>query len=88
MIMTAMIRRNHKLNHVFLNSIMLLAICFLSLSTLVQAADIGTGISYQGRLDDVGVPANGSYDFKFSLYDEVTVGTQVGSTLSQTLAHH
>ena len=52
---------------------------------IANAADVGTTISYQGRLDDAGAPANGSYDFKFSLYDDLAAGTQVGSTLSQTL---
>ena len=55
------------------------------LSLQAQAADIGTGISYQGRLDDTNAPASGSYDFQFTLYDNVTAGTQVGNTLPQTL---
>jgi hypothetical protein len=29
----------------------------------------GTAFTYQGRLQDNGTPANGSYDFKFSVYD-------------------
>jgi hypothetical protein len=46
------------------------------------AAVVGTGITYQGYLDDGGSPANGFYDFQFSLYDAAAAGVQVGSTLS------
>ena len=76
-------RRNHKLTQAFLSSILMVFIGLLSLQA--QAADIGTGISYQGRLDDTNAPASGSYDFQFTLYDDVAAGTQVGNTLPQTL---
>ena len=33
---------------------------------------------------DGGAPANGTYDFEFSLYNAISGGTQVGSTLSMT----
>jgi hypothetical protein len=33
------------------------------------ATDMGTAFTYQGRLCDDGVPANGLYDFTFELYD-------------------
>lgn len=45
-------------------------------------APVGTGFTYQGRLDDGGNPANGSYDFQFSVYDAVAAGAQVGATLT------
>jgi hypothetical protein len=38
-------------------------------------------ISYQGQLNDGGVPANGIYDIKFQLFDALTGGTQVGPTI-------
>ncbi len=41
---------------------------------------MGTAFTYQGRLTDLGTPANGDYDFNFSLYDDLTGGSQVGST--------
>ena len=41
---------------------------------------VGTAFTYQGRLADGGSPAHGDYDFKFSLYDDLTGGSQVGST--------
>ena len=34
----------------------------------LPAAALGAGFSYQGHLEDNGVPANGSYDFQFRLY--------------------
>ncbi|HEX4343879.1 MAG TPA: hypothetical protein VH255_10830, partial [Verrucomicrobiae bacterium] len=42
----------------------------------------GSAFSYQGRLSDSGLPANGSYDLTFSLYDNVTGGYQQGNTLT------
>jgi len=43
-----------------------------------------TAFTYQGQLGDHGTPANGAYDFLFSLYDSPTNGTQIGSTLTGT----
>src|SRR5438876_148744 len=42
----------------------------------------GTAFTYQGSLNQSGSPANGSYDFTFKLYDALTSGNQVGSTVS------
>ena len=50
----------------------------------VWASPLTTAFSYQGRLDDSGAPANGSYDFRFRLYDSSAGGLQVGSTLYHT----
>jgi hypothetical protein len=36
--------------------------------------------TYQGRLTEGGIPANGIYDLRFSIYDQETGGTQYGST--------
>ncbi|GAB4505940.1 MAG: hypothetical protein Kow00123_00780 [Anaerolineales bacterium] len=44
-------------------------------------ATIGTTFAYQGRLNAGGSPAEGIYDFKFTLYDDASGGTQVGSTV-------
>lgn len=35
----------------------------------------GTAFTYQGQLREAGVPVNGSYDCRFTLYDAVTGGT-------------
>ena len=42
---------------------------------------MGTVFTYQGRLTDGGSPADGDFDFLFSLYDDLTGGGQVGSTV-------
>src|SRR5829696_5100260 len=42
-------------------------------------APVGSAFTYQGRLLESGNPANGSYDFRFSLHDAATGGSQVGS---------
>jgi len=40
---------------------------------------LGTAFIYQGRLNDGGSPANGTYDFEFKLYDAATDGTLIGT---------
>jgi hypothetical protein len=48
------------------------------------SAPNGTSFTYQGKLMDGGVPANGSYDLQFKLFDALISGNQVGGTLTQT----
>ena len=43
---------------------------------------VGSGFTYQGRLDDGGSAASGLYDFQFRLYDAPAAGTQINNTLS------
>jgi hypothetical protein len=38
--------------------------------------------TYQGRLTDGGTAANGNYDLQFALFDSLSGGAQVGSTLT------
>ena len=45
-----------------------------------HASPVGSAFSYQGRLVASGVPAEGSYDFHFNLYDVASAGSQVGLT--------
>ena len=45
-----------------------------------EAAPVGTAISYQGRLNDGGAAATGNYEFRFTLHDAPTAGTQIGPT--------
>lgn len=40
--------------------------------------------TYQGRLQQSGAPANGSFDLAFALYDQATGGNQVGATVTET----
>jgi len=49
----------------------------------VSTVPLGTAFTYQGQLQDGGVPANGDYDFQFSLYNAAAGGTQIGTTLTK-----
>lgn len=44
----------------------------------------GTAFSYQGRLNDAGAPANGSYSLRFAVYDAVTNGNRVSLWLTNS----
>lgn len=59
--------------------LLLLALC---LANLAHAVPVGTVFTYQGKLEDNGVPANGLYDFEFRLFDALTDGAQSGPVLS------
>jgi trimeric autotransporter adhesin len=65
----------------FITFVALVLACCLSAS-LIQAQT--TAFTYQGRLTDSSLPANGAYDFQFKLFDAVSAGTQIGSTLAPT----
>jgi len=43
----------------------------------------GTAFTYQGGLSVNGAPANGNYDFGFSLYNDPQGGSQIGGTQTQ-----
>ena len=53
------------------------ALAMLAGISCVQAQ--GTAFSYNGRLNDGGTPANGSYDLRFSLCDAANNGSTIGS---------
>jgi hypothetical protein len=44
----------------------------------------GSGFTYQGRLTSSGSPANGQFDIRFTLFDDLSVGNQVGSPVTIT----
>jgi len=52
-----------------------------SQADVIKAVPMGTGFTYQGRLIDANVPADGLYDLQFKLYDANVGGTQKGSTI-------
>lgn len=60
--------------------------CALLISNLHlshHAADAqGTAFTYQGRLNNNGVVANGWYDLQFAIHDGPAGGSQVGGSLS------
>ena len=45
---------------------------------------MGTAFSYQGRLNDGAGVANGSYDFRFSLFNQGSGGIQVGGNITNS----
>jgi len=51
------------------------------LAGVAKADPIGTGFTYQGTLQNGGVPVTGNADFRFKLFDAASGGAQVGSTL-------
>ncbi|MCZ6834910.1 MAG: hypothetical protein O7G85_03980 [Planctomycetota bacterium] len=46
------------------------------------SAQSETDFTYQGELMESGVPANGTYNMDFMLFDALTAGSQVGSTIN------
>ena len=55
----------------------------LGLTAAVEGqTPVGTAVTYQGRLEEGGLIADGAYDFQFRLFDASAAGLQVGSTLS------
>jgi hypothetical protein len=60
-----------------------LSLALLSLNPQLSTAHAqGTAFTYQGRLNDGGSPASGSYDLTFALFDAATSGNQVGGTVT------
>ncbi|MGE0886856.1 MAG: hypothetical protein AB7P14_25325 [Blastocatellales bacterium] len=59
----------------------LLLIFFIANINLALAQT--TSFTYQGRLNDSGNPATGMYDLQFRLFDALTGGNQVGSSLTR-----
>ena len=57
-----------------------LVLCIFAVGARAQT----TAFTFQGRLNDNGVPATGSYDLQLKLYDTAATGTgtQVGSTIT------
>lgn len=51
-------------------------------ATVGAAAASGTAFTYQGRLGAGGNPANGIYDLKFTLCNDATAGSTVGSPMT------
>jgi hypothetical protein len=61
----------------------LLALAVLNARVGIARAQ-GTAFTYQGRLSDGALVANGSYDLKFTLFDASTGGSQVGTDLTNS----
>ena len=66
-----------------------IALAMLALSTLNSQlstcyAQGTTAFTYQGQLRDGGTNANGTYAMTFKLYDAISGGGQIGSTISNS----
>jgi len=67
----------------------LLLICIIALLTLsagvsAQTTTLSSTFTYQGYLTGASGAVSGTCDFQFSLYDALTSGTQIGTTLTKT----
>ena len=56
-------------------------IIVIAILTGTAAAQTDTTFTYQGELKESGEPANGSYNMDFALWDAMSGGSQVGSTI-------
>ncbi|HQU83268.1 MAG TPA: hypothetical protein PKY59_09100 [Pyrinomonadaceae bacterium] len=66
-----------------MNRIKLISTIFLLLFAGISAVSAQTSaFSYQGRLNDNTLPANGTYEMEFKLFDSASGGTQVASTIT------
>jgi hypothetical protein len=72
------VKRRALANHSFAIGVVLLSILFAA----TAAAGQSTAFTYQGRLTDGGSAATGNYDFQFALWDSLSGGAQIGSTLT------
>ena len=54
----------------------------VSLAVVGKAAPMGTAWTYQGRLMDANVPADGIHEFQFELYDLPEDGNQIDGTVA------
>lgn len=86
-----------KKSDLFKSIILIGAICVLGAYSLRATAQgreapasapqavLGTAFTYQGQLQDNGVPATGDYDFRFTLYNVVDGGSPLPGTSTLTL---
>lgn len=65
-----------------LNKINLLIVAMIAMMSLIftapQAADLSSRFTYQGELKSGPVPVNGQADFRVTLWDALTSGSQIG----------
>ena len=61
-------------------SLIFLTAAFLNLT--FQSSAQTSAFTYQGRLDHAGSPANGSYDFRFTIYNAATDGSAISGSVT------
>jgi len=67
-------------------TILILALALIFCSTgITTAAPVGTAFTYQGRLMEDDIPADGLHDFQFSLYDDpnTAIANQIGTAIDR-----
>ena len=57
-----------------------ISLTFMTLVICQSVLSQTTAFTYQGSLQNGGIPANGNYDFEFGLFSVVSGGTQMGAT--------
>jgi hypothetical protein len=68
-----------------MKTLLLIAAALCSLFTAVNPAFAqGTAFTYQGRLNNSGSPANGSYDLAFTLYTTNVTGSAIAGPVTNT----
>lgn len=60
-------------------TVIVLVCAVACLCAAARAQPLGTAFTYQGDLKSAGAPVNGTYDFRFLLFDNISVGSQIGS---------
>lgn len=62
-------------------------VCLFAVAFVMSSHWVGAQtnfITYQGKLTDSTLPANGTYEMQFSLFDASTDGTQIGTTITNS----
>jgi hypothetical protein len=72
------------MNRIFHTLLLTCAIVSMLLTMAGKAAAQGTAFTYQGRITYQGDSYNGTVDLRFSLYDSLTGGSQIGDTVTNT----
>ena len=67
-----------------MNRAFLFLLLFVGSAGAVAAIPQGTAFTYQGRLEQSGAPATGNFDFTFKLFDALSGGAQIGSTVTKS----
>src|SRR5687768_18541922 len=62
------------------------ALTIVFIFSAVDAFAQGSAFVYQGKLQDGGTAANGTYQFEFKLFDAAAGGNQIGQTITNLSA--